>query len=430
MICCVTVLDRSGKPRSELYEQDEIKIGRSSQNDVRLDPYVDIEVSRRHGLLRCKGEEHFTYEDVGSTQGSFMNGRRIEGEVTLSRGDQIVLGRNGPAIVVTWPIPRVTGTEGTYLRYTVRESPFFPLVFSEGFSTRFSRYERIGSGGFGEIWRGYLRDSEQTYAIKIMHPELLNPEYLREEDRDSLVRRFRREARLTHALAESGAPSVVKVHNWGDDPDRDFLYIVMDFVVGESLDKTIFKYDVIPQNKAVRYMLGIAEGIAAAHNFEWTEEDGSHCKGIVHRDIKPNNILIEDSSDEAYLVDFGIAGIQTGGERLTATSVRVGSHKFLSIEAMEDNVIDPSADLWAFAVTSFLLLSRGHFPYKGNDSLELIKNMREGKMRPIEQYRSDLHPELTGLLRAALDPHPDNRPKRAEDWIRVLRSITDSATQI
>ncbi len=430
MLVCITIVDKTGRPRSLVFRQPELRVGRSSGNEIRLDPYVDIEVSRKHGQFKYEGEDYWTYEDLDSTQGSFVNGRKIEKATRLSRGDVITLGRNGPTVNVAWPIPRITGAEGTYLKASPqRDTPYFPLAFSEGFLDRFDSYERIGSGGFGEIWRGFSSKDNKSYAIKIMHPELLNPEYLRAEDRESLIRRFIREAKITHAMAESGAPSIVPVHTWGDDPDRDFLYIVMDFIEGESLDKTIFRYEQIPERQACRYLLHIAEGLSAAHMFRWQEEDGSLCEGVVHRDIKPNNILVEESSDRAWLVDFGIAGIQSGGERLTATSVRVGSHKFLSLEAMERNVIDPSLDLWAFAVTAYLLFSRGHFPYKGGESIELIRNMREGKLRPITHYRPDLSPELVDFLHRALDINPANRPKSAQDWISLMRSLSDGDTQ-
>src|SRR5690606_4010044 len=126
-----------------------------------------------------------------------------------------------------------------------------------------------------------------------------------------LIRRFVREAELTHALHISGCPSIVPVHFWGDDPDRDFLFIVMDYVEGESLDKTIFKYDMIPESKACRYLLHVIQGLDYAHTFEWLNEEGGVLKGVVHRDIKPNNILVDSKTDHAWLVDFGIAGIQS-----------------------------------------------------------------------------------------------------------------------
>jgi serine/threonine protein kinase len=423
---CVTVVDKSGKARSSLFRKNELFVGRASNNDIRLDPYVDIEVSRRHGVLRHGDDGNWYYEDLGSTQGTFMGTRRLEGPVVLCRGDVLNLGRTGPSLSVTWPVQRITGAEGTHLRVTKRDSPYFPMIFSEGFGDTYDSYERIGTGGFGEIWRAFKDGQPVSHAIKIMHPELLAPDYLREEDRASLVQRFKREARITHALATSGAPGVVMVHRWGDDPDRDFLYIVMDFVEGESLDKTIFRYDPIPEAKACRYLYQVAEALHYSHNFTWNDlEEGKLYSGIIHRDIKPNNILLDLAQDRAMLVDFGIAGIQEGGERLTATSVRVGSHKFLSPEAMEANVISPSLDLWAFAVTAYLLLSRGHFPYKGRDTLELIRNMRERALRPLNLYRQDLHPELLDLIHRSLEIEPQQRPQSAADWMEVLKKYME-----
>lgn len=427
---CATIFDKSGQPRSYAFTLAELKVGRSSSNDIRLDPVNDVTVSRKHGVFKCTPgptEPTWSYEDLDSTQGTYLNGQRIKGVTTIVRGDMLMLGRDGPTVSLTWPVPRITGMEGTYLRSPVKQSVYFPLVFSEGFSGRFDYYTKIAAGGFGEVWKAHHNDTARVYAVKIMHPELLNADYLRKEDRDSLIARFVREAKLTHALASSGAPSIVQVHTWGDDPDRDYLYIVMDFVEGESLDKVIFRYDRIPENLAVRYLLNIAEALDYAHRFEWIDETGKHCRGVIHRDIKPNNILVDSKSNQAMIVDFGIAGIQQGGERLTASSVRVGSHQFLSLEAMENNVISPASDLWAFAVTAYLLLSRGHFPFEGREITELVKNMRENQMRPIGRYRTDLSADLVALLHSALNTDADKRPQTAGDWVTILRRLAASS---
>ena len=429
MAVCLTISDKTGRVSSHLLAKDEASVGRSSSNDLRIESEAHAMVSRRHGIFRPGENDTYVYEDLNSTHGSFFNGQEIKGTTVLDRADAIQLGRDGPMASVFWPMERLTGREGTHIRLHRKGANHFPLVFSPGFLERYGRYDKIAAGGFGEVWQAYPHDGSPSVAIKLMHPMLLDPENIGTLDRASLVARFTREAQLTHMLSQSGAPSIVKVHSWGDDPERDYLFIVMEMVQGISLDRLIFKEPIMSERDVTWYMLQIAQGLDAAHNFTFADQNGRVCRGIVHRDIKPNNLLIEVNSRRACIVDFGIAGIQEGGDRLTATNITVGTHQFLPLESIEKNVISPQTDLWGFTVTLYLALSRGRFPYTGRLAGEITRALRNGDMMPITAYRQDLSPVLVDAIARSLQPQPEKRVQTAGEWVEILRPLAGAALE-
>lgn len=419
---CLTLVERNGRIISKVFNQDEITLGRSSTNDLSPDPVLYNQVSRKHGRITRVGTDRFTYEDLGSTQGSWFEGRELKDRLILRRGDVVTLGKDGPSISFNWPQDRITGREGTHFRTRLRTSPSFPLVFSPGFMDQYQLYEKIAAGGFGEVWKGTPIDGGPQRAIKLMHPTLLDPGNLTEEDRTSLIQRFAREARVTHRLSESGAPNIPRVFTWGDDADRDYLYIVMELIEGVSLDQMIYPRQPIPIPRICRIMYQVAEALNAAHTFQFSDGD-DHVRGVVHRDIKPNNILIDQASDKTWVVDFGVAGFQEGGERLTSTNVTVGTHQFLPLESIERNYISPATDLWGMNVTLYIALTGGRFPYQGGERGDIIRHLTSGEFLPVTTFRSDVPFPLVEAIHKSLRVNPAERLQSAAEWMAVLKPL-------
>lgn len=419
MIFSITLVENSGKITTRVFDGTSVNLGRSASNDVRPDPLIHNQVSRHHGRIEVSGGAvHFV--DLHSTQGSYLGTHRIEGRQQLRLGDLITLGKDGPRVHVAWPMERVTGKEGTHYRRP-SGSPAFPLAFSEGFLHRFDHYTRIAIGGFGEVWRTVERGNAKTpLAIKLMHPSLLAPDALTEDDREALVARFSREARITHLLSQSGAPSIVPVHDFGDDPQRDFIYIIMEHIQGYSLDKLIRPQTLLPTGRVCRYLRDIARGLDAAHNFRWTNEAGRSSRGVIHRDIKPNNLLIEEKTDKGWIVDFGVAGIQEGGDRLTATNITIGTHHFLPPEALEQSLYNEATDLWGFNMTLFVTLSGGRFPFPLDMKSEVIRARYRESQIPLTTFRADVPQPLADAIHRSLSPKPADRVQTAGEWIEIL----------
>jgi len=420
---CLTLVERNGRIVSRVFDQDEIHLGRSSTNDLAPDPVLYNQVSRKHGKVTRVAKDRFTYEDLGSTQGSWFEGRELKDRLILRRGDIVTLGKDGPSISFNWPQDRITGREGTHFRTRLRTSPSFPLVFSPGFLKTYKYYEKIAAGGFGEVWKGTPHDGSAARAIKLLHPSLLDPGNLKEEDRLSLIQRFSREAKITHSLSGSGAPNIPRVFDWGDDADRDYLFIVMELIEGVSLDQMIYPRQPIPIPRICRIMYQVAEALHAAHSFEMAINDTERIRGVVHRDIKPNNILIDQATDRTWVVDFGVAGFQEGGERLTSTNVTVGTHQFLPLESIERNVISPATDLWGMTVTLYIALTGGRFPYQGGERLDIMRHLASGEFLPVTTFRTDVPVALVEAIHKSLRVNPGERIGSAGEWMQILAPL-------
>lgn len=422
MAFCVTLLEANGTTSTLVFDQDVVSIGRASQNDVRPDPVRYSQVSRNHGRIVRKGPEQFYYEDLGSTQGSWFEGRVLHARHILDRDDCVTLGEDGPTISITWPRPRVTGVGGTHYKLPgTKPSVAFPLAFSEDFYGIFGRYDKIGAGGFGEVWCATPYDENASLqAVKLIHPSLLAPDRLSHEDRQSLVQRFAREIRVTSGLSTSGAPAIPRVHRWGDDPGRDFLYLTMDFIHGTPLDQIVRSRRTMPLGESARYMAQVAGALHAAHNFEFRDENDQPANGIIHRDVKPGNILIDEETRKAWIVDFGVAGFLEGGERLTGTNITVGTHLYLPPEAFVRQLVNPAIDLWGFTVTLYMVLTAGKFPWAfGSSPMEAMENMASGALTPVQSY-VDLPKEIASAVNLSLNPDPQRRVQSAAQWVELL----------
>lgn len=421
MALSLTVIEPTGEIATHVFRKDEITLGRSASNDLPLDPLRYEQISRKHGRIITNGKGTFYYEDLESRHGSFLDGDKVLGARELKLGDAVMISPDGPVVQISWPQPRVTGEAGTHFRMRQKLSPAFPLAFSEGFFDRFSRYEKIAAGGFGEIWKATPVGNEPPRAIKLLHPLLLEPDNLQQMDRESLVRRFAREARIQHLLHESGVPSTVKVHSWGDDPDRDYLYIIMDLIEGYTFDRLIIREGMMSEARVARLLLPVAKALAASHVFEFTDDKGAACKGVIHRDLKPNNILVEAGNGDVRLLDFGVAGIIQGGDRITAANITVGTLHFLPPESLRDGAVSHMTDLWGLAVTIHLALSGGRFPYDGRGKRELLESIESGRLLKLTGYRNDLSPRMVDALSRSLSVDPAVRLQSAAEWVELLK---------
>jgi serine/threonine protein kinase, bacterial len=210
--------------------------------------------------------------------------------------------------------------------------------------TLFGRYrlvELLGRGGMGEVWRAHDTATDRVVAVKLLAPHLA--------DDPTFVQRFRREA---HAAARLRSPHVIPIHNYGDIDGR--LYVDMRLIDGRDLGEVLTDGP-MPPARAVRIIEQVAKALHAAHHI-----------GLVHRDVKPSNILLDDD-DFAYLIDFGIASA-AGETKLTNTGGLIGSLHYMAPERFSTGTADARADIYALACVLYECLT-GAAPFPG-DSLE------------------------------------------------------------
>ena len=207
--------------------------------------------------------------------------------------------------------------------------------------TLFGHYrlvELLGRGGMGEVWRAYDTVTDRVVAIKVL------PAHLSEDS--EFQQRFRREA---HAAARLNDPHVIPIHNYGEIDDR--LYVDMRLIEGRDLQAVLDAGPLSPA-RAVHIIEQVAKALNAAHRI-----------GLVHRDVKPSNILL-DADDFAYLIDFGIAR-RTDETKLTNTNATIGTWTYMSPERMRPGEVDARSDIYALACVLYECLT-GSPPFPGD----------------------------------------------------------------
>src|SRR5436309_3738282 len=246
---------------------------------------------------------------------------------------------------------------------------------------RYRLQARIGSGGMSTVYRALDETLQRQVAVKLMNREVAT-------DSDQLER-FRREAR---AVAQLSHPHIVGVIDAGEDENRP--YIVFECVEGETLKEHIRRAGRLPVAEAVAYAIEIARALGAAH-----------ARQIVHRDVKPQNVLI-DEQGAAKVTDFGIA--QTlDAEGLTADGRVLGTTDYVSPEQALGRPVTGQSDLYSLGVVLYEMLA-GEVPFKGENQVAVaMKHVRE----PMPDLQSK-RPEISAALAAVVDRATS---KRQED---------------
>jgi serine/threonine protein kinase len=256
---------------------------------------------------------------------------------------------------------------------------------------RFELLAPLGSGGVSEVHRARDRQTGAVVALKELLPQFTT-------DR-SVCRRFLREAEVARRLDH---PGIVRVLEAGEDAGRP--YLVMELVEGEDLRRRIDREGALPWAEAQRIALAVAGALEHAH-----------ARGVVHRDLKPHNVLIEGASGAIKLADFGLARVQTLAS-LTGSSLVWGSPEYMAPELFGRGRADPRSDLFSFGVLLFEMVA-GRLPWKDRSLARLA-----GSVRDVADQLPGLGqgPALDGLVRSLLAPSPGDRPSDVAEVIAVL----------
>jgi DNA-binding SARP family transcriptional activator/ABC-type branched-subunit amino acid transport system ATPase component len=230
----------------------------------------------------------------------------------------------------------------------------------------------LGQGGMGNVYRGLDTQSGEPVAIKVLKPEVVaaNPD---------LVERFVREG---EALRQLNHPNIVKLFAAAEQDDHH--YLVMEYVDGSSLQELLKQENLLPISRVLEIALDLADALTRAHRLN-----------IIHRDLKPANILMA-ANGTPRLTDFGIARL-VDSPQLTATGLLVGTLNYLSPEGYDGQTLDERADIWAFGVVLFEMLS-GKQPFTGETMTTVLAAIMTQPTPDLNQYRSDIPPPLADLI--------------------------------
>jgi len=241
---------------------------------------------------------------------------------------------------------------------------------------------------------------DRRVAIKILHEHFAaDGEY---------VERFRREARSVAQLAH---PNIVTVIDRGEDHGRQ--YIVFEFVEGENLKELIVRSGPLPLRRAVELAVAVADGLAFAHE-----------RGLVHRDVKPQNVLLTESGT-VKVTDFGIARSLEVGRGLTQTGTVVGTGEYLAPEQATGGVVSPATDVYSLGVVLWEMLT-GRVPFEGDNFVAVALRHVNEAAPDIRELRSDVPPRLAAAIDKALEKDPARRFPTMRAFAEELRAFLAS----
>ena len=271
------------------------------------------------------------------------------------------------------------------------------------------RYEILGTLGHGAMATVFrARDTQlgRDVAIKVMG--------MAHATRGGAGERFRREA---HAVAALKHPGIVEIYDFAEATEETPSYIVAELISGPTLRQLIEDRGgrLLPEIAAI-IALPLAEALAVAH-----------ARGVVHRDVKPDNVMIETTGDNARVVltDFGVAHI-TGMETMTATGALVGSPAYMSPEQSRGHEVGPAADLWSLGAMLYEMVT-GIVPFAGKDPFTMIAAILRGTFRRPSQVVATVGPDFESILLRCLKPTPTERFCDGTALAGELRAFTGAA---
>jgi TolB-like protein len=264
-------------------------------------------------------------------------------------------------------------------------------------SGRYRVERELGEGGMATVYLAEDLKHHRPVAIKVLKPDLAAA-----LGGERFLREIEIAARLQH-------PHILPVHDSGEADG--LLYYVMPFVEGESLAARISREGGLPVDWSVRILREVADALAYAHG-----------RGLVHSDIKPDNILL--SGNHALVADFGIARAvrdAAGATALTGTGISLGTPAYMAPEQAAGEAVDHRADIYALGVVAYEMLA-GEPPFRGRTAQAVIGAHLSQPAVPITQHRPGLSPGLSALVMRCLQKHPGDRPQSADELTQLLET--------
>ncbi|MET9759164.1 serine/threonine-protein kinase [Streptomyces sp. NPDC006372] len=268
---------------------------------------------------------------------------------------------------------------------------------------RYELLEQFSHGGMGDVWRGYDAVLDRPVAVKLIRPQAVTSPHLAEE----FEKRFRREARVTARIQHPGVPQVFDAVL---DESYEQLFLVMELVDGVPLTTYVHPdRPPLPVSWAVAVAAQVATVLSYAHDVP-----------VVHRDLKPGNILVARDGTVKVL-DFGIAAIlRTDVTKLTATGSPVGTHQYMAPEQVRGGRVTPRTDLYALGCVLHELLC-GQTLFSGDSEWQLMMQHVNAAPVPLRGLRADVPEALEGLVLHLLRKAPEARPADVQEVYERLR---------
>lgn len=262
------------------------------------------------------------------------------------------------------------------------------------FADRYEIIEKLGSGGMAEVYRAIDRELKRHVAIKVLHTRF---------GRDSqFIERFRREAR---AAAGLNHPNVVQVYDWGQ---QDGIYfIVMELFEGQSLKEAIAERGPLTPQESISVTLQVCAALDYAHEHR-----------VIHRDIKPHNIMISRAG-HVKVTDFGIAYAQNDGATVTQEGYLVGTAQYCSPEQAQGRPVVRGSDLYSLGIVLYEMLTK-RVPFEADNAVSVAVMQVQDEPTPPSEFRPDIPAGLEKVILKALAKHAEDRFLDAQEMSRAL----------
>lgn len=271
------------------------------------------------------------------------------------------------------------------------------------FNSRLTLHRELGQGAMGVVFQGYDKVLKRVVAIKSLKFVAVVA-----ERRRVLLQRFEREAQV---MARLRHPAIAQLHDAGVD-EHGLPYLVMEFVSGRTLEKVMKQEGPLDPRRVLRWGATLAEALHACHRM-----------GVVHRDVKPSNVMIT-AEDEVRLVDFGVALDEQAVERLTATNTTVGTLLYMAPEQAIHGRCDARSDIYSLAATLHHALT-GRPPLEADHPVLMIQLLMKRSVEPVHVSRADVPARASDALLRCLSKAPGDRPAHAAASANELRQALE-----
>lgn len=263
---------------------------------------------------------------------------------------------------------------------------------------RYELLEKIGEGGMGTVYKAKCHLLNRFVAIKILKAELSNDE--------EFVARFKREAT---SIARLSHPNIVNVHDVGTENQINF--IVMEYIDGKTLKQIIKENGRIDSQKTLDIVFQVAKALESAHK-----------NNIIHRDIKPDNIMVMEDN-RVKVMDFGIAKVADSGTMTSSNSI-MGTVRYFAPEQAKGNLVDCRTDIYSLGIVMYEMVT-GQVPYNAESSISIaMMHIQEPVIPPIEIF-ADIPENINQVILKSMQKEPIKRYQTAGEMADVLKTIRD-----
>jgi serine/threonine protein kinase/predicted Zn-dependent protease len=291
--------------------------------------------------------------------------------------------------------PRAGGIPPSSMTETL-ETPVRELTTGSSFAGRYQVIEELGHGGMGRVYKVFDTDIKEKIALKLLRPEIAL-------DKET-IERFSNELKLARKISHR---NVCRMFDLGKSEGTTF--ITMEFVPGEDLKKLIRKTGQLGAGRAVSIAKQVCEGLAEAHHL-----------GTVHRDLKPQNIMVDEDGN-VRIMDFGIAR-SLRGKGITGAGVMIGTPEYMSPEQVEGKEVDERSDIYSLGVVLFELVT-GQVPFEGDTPFTIGVKHKSEKPRNPRELNAHIPEELSQSILRCLEKDKERRYQTAEELRSALEKV-------